>query len=81
MSAEAPAFDNDGNLFITVGNGSVGFVLTQDLTNRGESLLKLVALQQAYFLLFTRIWFSPVTVSLSMMSTLYAQTFFCLNRH
>jgi hypothetical protein len=57
MSAEAPAADNDGNLFITVGNGSVGSVSDpRDLTNRGESLLKL---SRSGNKLTVKSWFTP----------------------
>jgi hypothetical protein len=42
MSAEAPAIDSDGALYIAVGNGTVGSVADPRATiNRGESLLKL----------------------------------------
>ena len=42
MSAEAPAIDSDGALFIAVGNGTVGSPTNpRDTVNRGETLLKL----------------------------------------
>jgi hypothetical protein len=42
MSAEAPAIDSDGALYLAVGNGTVGSVADPRATiNRGESLLKL----------------------------------------
>jgi hypothetical protein len=42
MSGQAPAADTEGNLYITVGNGSVGTKSNpSDPINRGESFLKL----------------------------------------
>ncbi|HEY3863838.1 MAG TPA: hypothetical protein VGO59_18330 [Verrucomicrobiae bacterium] len=42
MSGQGPAADGDGNLYITVGNGSVGTDANRsDPINRGESMLKL----------------------------------------
>ncbi len=42
MSGQAPCADTNGNLFISVGNGTVGTTSNRrDLTNRGESFLKL----------------------------------------
>jgi hypothetical protein len=42
MSGQAPAADSEGNLYLSVGNGSVGaFGDPRDVINRGESFLKL----------------------------------------
>jgi hypothetical protein len=42
MSGQAPAADKEGNLFITIGNGTVGRDgHPEDVINRGESILKL----------------------------------------
>ncbi len=42
MSGQAPAVDNQGNIYLTTGNGSVGVNGNpNDTINRGESLLKL----------------------------------------
>lgn len=42
MSGQAPAADDEGNLYITVGNGAVGTQANRsDVVNRGESMLKL----------------------------------------
>jgi hypothetical protein len=42
MSGQAPAADDSGNLYVTVGNGDVGTNGNpRDIINRGESILKL----------------------------------------
>src|SRR5436190_22766569 len=42
MSGAAPSADRNGNIFLAVGNGTVGITGDpSDLTNRGESVLKL----------------------------------------
>jgi hypothetical protein len=42
MSGGAPAADDSGNLYLSIGNGTVGTTGNpRDLTNRGESFLKL----------------------------------------
>ena len=43
MSGQAPAADDSGNLYLSVGNGTAGIVNgdPRDLSDRGESLLKL----------------------------------------
>lgn len=42
MSGGAPAADEEGNIYVSVGNGSVGEEGTADTVNRSESTLKLV---------------------------------------
>lgn len=42
MSGAGPSADESGNIYIATGNGSVGFAgIASNLTNRGESALKL----------------------------------------
>lgn len=42
MSGQAPAVDDDGFIYVSTGNGSVGITgQPNDTTNRGESILKL----------------------------------------
>ena len=57
MSAEAPAVDGEGNLFIAIGNGSVGSTTNpRDVVNRGESLIKLRRHGKS---LEVKSWFTP----------------------
>src|SRR4029077_11826226 len=57
MSGQAPAADAEGNLFLSIGNGSVGTSADpRDPINRGESLLKLSRHGSA---LRVADWFTP----------------------
>jgi hypothetical protein len=57
MSGQAPAADSDGNLYICVGNGTVGTSTDYgDVRNRGESFLKLTPRGGA---LSVASWFTP----------------------
>jgi hypothetical protein len=57
MSGQAPSADAQGNLYITVGNGSVGRRgNVRDPINRGESFLKLVRRGDS---LEVATWFTP----------------------
>ena len=57
MSGQAPAADAQGNLYLSVGNGTVGTPNNpRNLINRGESLLKLTRNGDA---LTVTSWFTP----------------------
>jgi len=57
MSGQAPAADEEGNLYIAVGNGTVGTDANRrDPVNRGESLLKLARAGNSLRLVS---WFTP----------------------
>jgi hypothetical protein len=57
MSGQAPAADDSGNLYLSVGNGTVGDGSdTRNLVNRGESFLKL---SRSGRTLNVASWFTP----------------------
>ena len=57
MSGQAPAADEQGNVYLTVGNGTVGTSSDRsDLVNRGESIIKLSRSGQT---LQIQSWFTP----------------------
>ena len=61
MSGGAPAMDSDGNIYLAVGNGSIGKNGNfSDLTNRSESALKL---QRNSTTLSVTSFFTPMNIS------------------